>query len=142
MVVPLQNLIANTGTGWDTAQLLELGGVGFVGVIIILLILAGMIAGISLFFRQPKLATVDQSQVATPPQNANQTMSSSNSSTLGISEEHLRVVIAAAVHIALQDCKNTLRLPPVDTAWAIDGRRAIFQSRALPSSRAYQTTRR
>lgn len=64
------------------------------------------------------------------------------SSPKTISEEHLRVVIAAAVHVALQSEPQTLRLAPASSDWAIDGRRAIFQSRALHSARVYQTTRR
>ncbi len=139
-MVSLHGFAASTSIEWNAPRLLELGCVGFLGVIAILLILTGIIAGISLFFRNPSARSAGASSPAAPSNNTN-TMSSPTTST-GISEEHLRVVIAAAVHVALQGEPHTLRLAPANTDWAVDGRRAIFQSRALHSPRVYQTLRR
>lgn len=133
---PLPNFLANSGSEWTTSQILQLGGTGLAGVLVILFILTGIIAALSIFFKEKKKPVA--SMTAPAPTTTNPPPMSANAATApaaGISEEHLSVVIAAAVHTALASRQRTLRLTPGDNSWAFEGRRAIFHSRAMSAPR-------
>lgn len=108
-------------------EIIAKGLVGIVVVLGILLSLTIIIAVVSLFFKErPKaVAPVAAAPVAPVPAVAAVPVAS------GIGDAHLKVVIAAAVHAVFSRRGAGLQLAPGDTAWADEGRRAIFQSRKL-----------
>lgn len=108
------------------------GIVGIFVVLFILFVLTGLIASLSLLFKEkPKTAAKPAENNALDPQHLKVVLAAAAKSvnTAGISENHLRVVIAAAVKTVLAAAPRApLHLAPADTAWAAEGRRAIFQS--------------
>jgi Na+-transporting methylmalonyl-CoA/oxaloacetate decarboxylase gamma subunit len=109
-------------------EIIAEGLVGIAVVLGILFTLTIIIAVVSSFFKErPKAATAPAAAapVASAPAVAVAPVAS------GISDAHLKVVIAAAVHAVLSCRTQNLQLAPGDSAWADEGRRSIFQSRKL-----------
>jgi Na+-transporting methylmalonyl-CoA/oxaloacetate decarboxylase gamma subunit len=131
--------MAAAGEKSSAVETLELGGLGFFMVIGILMILTGIIAMLALLFKGPKKTVTPPAAGQAAPQTTTPPMATAPT---GMSEEHFRVVIAAAVHVALKSQPKTLRLGYADSSWSFEGRRNIFQSRAMNTPRvAFRSNR-
>ncbi|MDR1497873.1 MAG: hypothetical protein LBS59_05625 [Puniceicoccales bacterium] len=121
------SLILATAAEKTKLEVLADGIVGIFIVIFILLVVTGLISALSLLFKEKPVTptaapagnnTVAQAQPAQAP------------ATTGISDAHLRVIIAAAIKVSLPTSSRPphLQLAAADTTWANEGRRTIFQS--------------
>jgi Na+-transporting methylmalonyl-CoA/oxaloacetate decarboxylase gamma subunit len=124
-------LLANATEATQTKfEIVAEGIVGLAVVLVILATLTGIIAALSLFFKEkpaPAAAKPAAASQGTPAV----AVAAGAVAASGISDAHLKVVIAAAVHTILGGNRSILNLAPGDTAWASEGRRAVFQSHKL-----------
>jgi Na+-transporting methylmalonyl-CoA/oxaloacetate decarboxylase gamma subunit len=124
-------LLANATEATQTKfEIVAEGIVGLGVVLVSLATLTGIIAALSLFFKEKPAPAAAKPAAASGGTPAVAVAASAVAST-GISDAHLKVVIAAAVHAVLGGSRGILTLVPGDTAWAGEGRRAVFQSHKL-----------
>jgi len=110
--------------------------IGFVFVILVLLILAGITQAIGLYFKQPepgKPAPVDKPSQAKPPAPAADAAPAAEPTEEDtLDPATTAVIVAAAVHAVIGDQPHRiLSIRPTSQGWAQEGRRQIFSSHSV-----------
>lgn len=125
-------IIASLPDHPSAGQNMEFILVGFVFVILVLLILAGITQMVGLIFKSPPPPKAKSTVASTPAASTANTPAALATEGEELDPALTAVIVAAAVHAVIGDRPHRiLNIRPTQPGWAQEGRRQIFSSHSV-----------